>query len=196
MFTYVQAIRTEVFRAYSKPLQPISAIESFVMGAGIAQSVECLATVWMTGLSRIQLQQTQRNFLLTSVSIPALGPTQLPVQWVPGFLSLGAKRGRGVALTTHPHLVPLSWMCTSYTSSLLCVSTGEFWNSFAFYFKLADIPGVARDSRYSERIRMIKYGKKDYFAKVNYNDDFYNNTSFSLTYSHIHSNINYIKILF
>jgi hypothetical protein len=27
----------------------------------------------------------------------------------------GAKRGRGVTLTTHPHLVPRSWMSRSYT---------------------------------------------------------------------------------
>jgi hypothetical protein len=43
---------------------------------------------------------------LTSVSKPALGPTQPPVQWVPGVLSPGLKRGRGVTLTTHPHLLP------------------------------------------------------------------------------------------
>jgi hypothetical protein len=36
------------------------------------------------------------------------GPTQPPVQWVPGVLSPGVKRGRGVTLTTHPHLVPKS----------------------------------------------------------------------------------------
>jgi hypothetical protein len=28
-----------------------------------------------------------------------------PIQWVPGVLSPGVKRGRGVTLTTHPHLV-------------------------------------------------------------------------------------------
>jgi len=33
-------------------------------------------------------------------SRPALGPTQPPLQWVPG------KGGRGVGLTPHPHLVP------------------------------------------------------------------------------------------
>jgi hypothetical protein len=38
------------------------------------------------------------------VSKPALGPSQPPVQWVPGVLSPGLKRGRGVTLITHPNL--------------------------------------------------------------------------------------------
>ena len=37
------------------------------------------------------------------LSRPASRPTQPPVQWIPG-LSRG-EGGRGVALTTHPHLV-------------------------------------------------------------------------------------------
>ena len=41
------------------------------------------------------------------LSRPALGPTQPPVQWVPG-LSPGVKSGRGVTLTPHPLLVPWS----------------------------------------------------------------------------------------
>jgi hypothetical protein len=41
-------------------------------------------------------------FPLASVSRPALGHTQPLVQWVPGVLSPGLKRGRGVTLTTHP----------------------------------------------------------------------------------------------
>ena len=41
------------------------------------------------------------------LSRPALGPTQLPVQWVRG-LSQGVKSGRGVTLTPHPLLVPWS----------------------------------------------------------------------------------------
>jgi hypothetical protein len=46
----------------------------------------------------------KRIFPLASVSRPALGPTQPPVQWVPGVLSPGLKHGRGVTLTIHPHL--------------------------------------------------------------------------------------------
>jgi hypothetical protein len=57
---------------------------------------------WATGRSGFYPRRGQRIFTLTSVSRPALGPTQPPVQWVPGVLSPGVKRGRGVMLTTHP----------------------------------------------------------------------------------------------
>jgi hypothetical protein len=62
-----------------------------------------LTTDWTTG---VRSRQRQRIFLLSSASRPALGPTQPPIQWVPEVLSPGVKRGRGVMLTTHPHLVP------------------------------------------------------------------------------------------
>jgi hypothetical protein len=42
-------------------------------------------------------------FPLSCVQTGSGAPTQLPVQWVLGILSLGVKRGRGVTLTTHPH---------------------------------------------------------------------------------------------
>jgi hypothetical protein len=59
----------------------------------------------------------ERIFPVTSVSRPALRPTQPPVQWVPGVLSPGVKRCRGVTLTTHPHLVPGSRVSRSYILS-------------------------------------------------------------------------------
>jgi hypothetical protein len=46
----------------------------------------------------------RRDF--SHLSKPALGPTQPPVQRVPGLFR-GVKSGRGVTLTPHPLLVPL-----------------------------------------------------------------------------------------
>jgi hypothetical protein len=84
-----------------------------LLGAEIAQSV--LSDYGLGDRGSI-LGRGERIFPLTSVPRLALGPTQPPVKWVPGFLSLGPKRGRGVTLTTHPHLVPRSRMSRSYTS--------------------------------------------------------------------------------
>jgi hypothetical protein len=61
--------------------------------------------------------EAKRIFPLASVSRSTLGPTQPPVQWVPEVLSPGLMRGRGVTLTTHPHLLPRSIMSRSYISS-------------------------------------------------------------------------------
>jgi hypothetical protein len=48
-------------------------------------------------------------FLFTTVSKPAVGPTQPPIQRVPGALSLRVKQP-GMKLTIHLHLAPRSRM--------------------------------------------------------------------------------------
>jgi hypothetical protein len=104
----------------------------YFLGAWLAQSVQCLTTGWTTGISGFDPRQGKRIFPLSSVSRPALGPTQPPVQWVPGVLSLGLKRG-SVMLTTHPHLVPRSWMSRSYTSSPRNASMACSGTALLFY---------------------------------------------------------------
>jgi hypothetical protein len=75
-------------------------------------------SVWLrTGRLKFDPRQGQRIFLLAPTSRSALGPTQPPMQWVPGALSPGVKRGRDVTLTTHPHLVPRLSKSRIYTSS-------------------------------------------------------------------------------
>jgi hypothetical protein len=55
-------------------------------------------------------------FFPTSASRPALGPTQPPMQWVPGALSLGVKRPGREADHSHPFSAKVknAW---SYTST-------------------------------------------------------------------------------
>jgi len=70
---------------------------------------------WTIGVQGFDCRRGLRIFLFTTASSTALGPTLPPIQWVPGVLSLGVKR-RGVKLTTHLHLVPMSknaWNSTS-----------------------------------------------------------------------------------
>jgi hypothetical protein len=54
--------------------------------------------------SRVQLPAGTGNFIFTTASRTALGPTQPPIQWVrvPGALSLGVKRPRSEADQSPP----------------------------------------------------------------------------------------------
>jgi hypothetical protein len=47
---------------------------------------------WMIGVLGFDSRRGLEIFLFTTESITALGPTQPPIQWVPGALSLGVKR--------------------------------------------------------------------------------------------------------
>jgi hypothetical protein len=58
----------------------------------IAQAVQRLATGWTIGVLGFDLRRGLGIFLFTTASRTALGPTQSPIQWVLGALSLGVKR--------------------------------------------------------------------------------------------------------
>jgi hypothetical protein len=59
--------------------------------AVIAQSVQRWATGWTIRVLVFDSRWGLRIFLLTTKSRTALGPTQPPIQWVLGALSLGVK---------------------------------------------------------------------------------------------------------
>jgi len=85
----------------------IKRISVFRLGARVAQSEWKLGyglNNWDLTLGRVNMG----FFLFTTVSRPVLGPTQPPVQWIPGALSLGVKRPGREA--DHLHLVPRSRM--------------------------------------------------------------------------------------
>jgi hypothetical protein len=93
-------------------------------GLNPGRSVRSQSLYWLSYLGSYPLctplyytSPRHRIFPLAPASRPALGPTQPSLQWVPGVLSPGVKCGRGVLLTTHPHLVPRLRMSRSCTSS-------------------------------------------------------------------------------
>jgi hypothetical protein len=64
----------------------------------------------------VQATVMSKNFLSSSSSRPAVRPTQPPIQWVPGALSLGVKRP-GREGDRSPPVVPRSRKCGLYIHS-------------------------------------------------------------------------------
>jgi hypothetical protein len=62
----------------------------YLVGGEPGSSIGTVSGYGLDGRGSIP-RQGQRIFPLTSASRPALGPTQPPVQWVPGALSPGGK---------------------------------------------------------------------------------------------------------
>jgi len=70
-------------------------------------------------MNRVWFPARAGNLLFNTMSRPALGPMQPPIQWVPGCLSLGAKwqsheAGHSPSSSTE---VKNAW---SYNSTLIC----------------------------------------------------------------------------
>jgi len=81
--------------------------------AGVAQSVYDLATRWTTGRSSFDPRQRRKDFSSNLCIQTGSGPHPASCTVGTGGPFPGAK----VTLTTHPYLVPRSWMSRSYTSS-------------------------------------------------------------------------------
>jgi hypothetical protein len=89
----------------------------------VAQSVQCLTTNWTAGVrSPTEAEDFSSNLCVQT----GCGPTQPPTQWVPGALSPGVKRGRGLTLTTHALLVPRLRKSRGYTS---CHPDASLWSA-------------------------------------------------------------------
>jgi hypothetical protein len=81
------------------------------------------------------------NFLFTTMSRPALGPTQFPIQWVPRALSLGVKRPGCEPDHSPPHSAEVTnaWNCTSapqYVFMVWCLVKHS--ENFTFFIKYED----------------------------------------------------------
>jgi hypothetical protein len=82
---------------------------------GSRDSAASIATALLAGEWRGRSSSSARviNFLFSASSRPALGPTQPPIQWVPGVISLGVKRlGRQASPPTSAE-VKNTWIYTS-----------------------------------------------------------------------------------
>jgi hypothetical protein len=103
------------------------------------RSRDSWATGWTIGVLGFDSRRGLRIFLFTTASRTALGPTQPPLQWVPGALSLGVKRPGSEADHSPPSSAEIKNE-RSYTSTpptrftAWCLVRDNFTFNFTFPF--------------------------------------------------------------
>jgi hypothetical protein len=93
------------------------------VGAGVAQSIQCLTTDWVTG---VQSLAEAKDFFSSLCVQTSSEDHPASYTMVTGVLSLGVKCSRGMMLTTHTHPV------LSYTSAPPLSLTWRVSDSFTF----------------------------------------------------------------
>jgi hypothetical protein len=78
-------------------------------------------------------------FSVTSESKPAIGAQPVSCSMFTGVLSPGLNRDRGVTVTTHPHLVPKSWINRNLQHLSPCASISVLWDCLPFCINLTKI---------------------------------------------------------
>jgi hypothetical protein len=106
--------------------------------AVIAQSVLRWAMGWTIGVLGFYSRRGLGIFLFTTASRTALGPTQPPIQWVPGVLSVGVKRPGREADHSPPSSAEVknAWRYTStpqYVFMMWCLVKHRDNFTFTFY---------------------------------------------------------------
>jgi hypothetical protein len=117
----------------------------------------CLMLIWSADIrvlvtSSLPLPTAQQGlgiFLFITASRPALGPTQPPIQWIPGAPSLGVKRPGREADHSHPSSAEVKGCVEPYLHSLIrlnCVVPN--FKKASYYLKVSVIPtlGVRRNN--------------------------------------------------
>jgi hypothetical protein len=103
--------------------------------AMIAQSVKCWAMGWKIAVLGFD-SQWGWEFFSTTTSRTVLGPTQPPIQWVPGDLSLGVKRQEREA----DHSPPSSAEVKEYVELYLHSPNMPSWHGVQLKYSTETLP--------------------------------------------------------
>jgi hypothetical protein len=115
---------------------------------------------WKIGVLGFDSRRRLGIFLFTTVSRTALGPTQSPIQWVLGALSLGVKRSRREADLSPPSSVEVKECVELYFHSLItpswrCALLKKHRDKFTFYMCMFFVFSATR-LRYPEHNSQLR----------------------------------------